>query len=415
VSIAALEARTAPVALAPLRVERVLGTYDTGHAGPTIVVTAGIHGNEPAGVHALRRVFRELEARRPPGRGRLVGLAGNRAALARDTRYVSRDLNRGWTPERVAALLAGAGDATPGAVSEDVEQHELLRQLLEVLATSSEPVTFLDLHSTSAGGAPFCVISDTLRNRRLAFALPVPVILGLEEALEGTLTTWLDDLGHVAVAFEGGQNADPRTVERHEAALWLTLVTSGFLQADAAPELPALRERLRAAAGGIPRILDVRHREAVAPEDDFSMRPGYVSFQPVRRGEPLAANRRGPILAPFDGLLLMPLYQKQGADGFFLARPVRRIWLRVSALLRQLRLHVLLPVLPGVARSASNPDQLWVDPRVARFLVVEVFHLLGFRRMKSPDRRLRFARRRPGFRRLAPLPTRAGASGEGAA
>jgi succinylglutamate desuccinylase len=42
----------------------------------------------------------------------------------------------------------------------------------------------------------------------------------------------------------------------------------------------------------------------------------------VAAGTLLARDDGGEIRAPFDGLLLMPLYQAQGSDGFFLGREV---------------------------------------------------------------------------------------------
>mgnify|MGYP001274306471 CR=1 FL=1 len=48
--------------------------------------------------------------------------------------------------------------------------------------------------------------------------------------------------------------------------------------------------------------------------------------------------------------------------------------------------------LPGVARR--DTDTVVVDPRIARWLVVEIFHLLGFRRQRPEGRMQVFARRR---------------------
>lgn len=65
-------------------------------------------------------------------------------------------------------------------------KRELLEEIDAALARRRGPVIFLDLHTTSAAGTPFTIIADTLLNRRLALSLPAPVILGLEEHLEGT-------------------------------------------------------------------------------------------------------------------------------------------------------------------------------------------------------------------------------------
>ena len=42
------------------RAQREIGVWDSGSPGPTLLVTGGVHGNEPAGVHAAARVLEEL-------------------------------------------------------------------------------------------------------------------------------------------------------------------------------------------------------------------------------------------------------------------------------------------------------------------------------------------------------------------
>ncbi len=377
------------------RLERVLGDASTGRPGPVIVVTAGLHGNEPAGTVALGRVFAAISEHGLPLRGRLLGLAGNVSALAMNQRFVARDLNRGWTSDRIAELL---GRDAREDKDEDAEQRALLEAFKTPLATAKQPVVFLDLHSTSAGGSPFTIIADTLRNRRIAFALPAPVILGLEETIDGTMSSFLDDLGHVAIVFEGGQNQDPRTIDNHEAAVWITLERAGALSAAEIPDFARKVEALSAVTRGIPRVVEIRGRHAITPEDRFEMQPGYSNFQSIHRGEVLAHDQRGDVCAWENGLILMPLYQKQGDDGFFAARGVRRAWLVLSRVLRVLRADRLLPLLPGVSRHPTHDDRLVADPDVARFVVHEIFHLFGYRKMKREGGKHVFSRRRPEFR-----------------
>ena len=68
---------------------RDLGSIDSGLAGPTLVVTGALHGNEPSGVIAIQQVIGELRRRRIPLRGRLCGMVGNVAALAESRRYLA--------------------------------------------------------------------------------------------------------------------------------------------------------------------------------------------------------------------------------------------------------------------------------------------------------------------------------------
>jgi succinylglutamate desuccinylase len=371
---------------------REIGRYSKGLPGPLLIVTAGIHGNEPAGVHALRRVLARLAEQAPEARGEVVALCGNRAALAKGARFVDEDLNRVWTEDEVAAArVASAGES-----SEAGEQRELLESIDALLREPRERVSLLDLHSTSGGGPPFTVMGDTLQNRGVAFELGVPVLLGLEENVEGTLIEHFGALGHVAVVLEGGQNEDPRTVDNHESAVWVTLVSAGVLSREQVADYETHRARLRAAAEGLPHVIEVVHRHEIAPEDEqrFRMIPGLTSFQRIEKGRLLAHHgerAEHQVTAPCRGVLLMPRYQSQGLDGFYLGRQIEPAWLRLSAALRRLRLERMIRLLPGV-RSAG-PNALAVDPRVARFFTVELFHLLGFRKRERRERELVFSRR----------------------
>jgi succinylglutamate desuccinylase len=381
---------------------RELGSYDAGIDGPTLVVVGGLHGNEPSGVLAIERVMAELQRRRPPMRGRVVAFRGNRRALAAAVRFVDRDLNRGWDTSSVARVLAG----DVGSV-EDGEQRELLVAFAALLEHATRPIMFLDLHSTSGRAVPFACGADVLRNRRALFGLDIPVVLGLEEVIEGSMLGYLCDLGHAGISVEGGSHFEPETVDNHVAVVWLVMLAEGLLDAASVPDLDGKRDRLRTAAAGKPRVLEVVHREVVGPDDPFVMNEGWRSFQPVTRGEVVAAGRDGAIRSPFTGLMLLPRYQGQGEDGFFVARQVRRAWLRVSAVARWLRLDRTLPFVPGVFRDPNDAASLVARGSAAKWLAPELFHLFGYRRSRATADGRVFMRRQPddvGLRRLPKPP-----------
>ncbi len=386
-----------PAPAAPPR--REIGRLDHGAPGPTLLVMAGVHGNEPAGVVAVERVLAAVAAADVPVRGRLIALAGNLPALAERRRFLSRDLNRGWG---AAALAALAARPEPARSPEDGQQAELLERFEEALRTASGPVLFVDLHTSSADGPPFLCLADTIDNRRLGLATGVPIILGIEETIDGAALEWFGARGVAALAAEGGRHEHPDTVGNHEALLWLLLARVGLVSPGAF-DLAPHRAHLRRAVGDAPPIVEITRRHAIAPADRFRMAPGFVNFAPVARGQLLAHDARGEIRAESACRVLLPLYQPQGDDGFFLARPVARFWLRVAAWLRALRADALLPFLPGIRRDPDDPDTLLADRRVARWFTVEVFHLLGYRRERPRGERvLAFTRRRslPANRRL---------------
>jgi len=380
-------------ALEPL--ERELGSYSSGRAGPLCVVVGGLHGNEPAGVLAARRVLRQLAARRPEMRGRFLALSGNMNGLRRTLRFVDRDLNRLWTEGEIREVRARRAVLA----DERREQLELLEIIERELARHDprQRAIFLDLHSTSGGGPPFTIIGDTLQNRRLALALGIPVILGLEETVDGTLLGWLAGAGHVAVGIEGGQNEASETVDNHEAAIWVALVTSGLLAARDAPDLPAHRVRLAAAAAGIPPVVEIRYRHGLEPGERFEMEGRFTNFEPIEQGQLLArswtAHGSSEVRARERGVLLMPRYQGQGLDGFFVGRAVQPLWLALSVWLRRMHTSSLLALLPGVSQPAGEGGPLHVDRRVARWFSVDLFHLLGYRKHVDDGRHLVFSHR----------------------
>lgn len=370
---------------------RWLGAHEGQLPGPTMIVVGGIHGNEPSGVIAVEQVLQELARRKPAMRGRLLGLTGNIRALARNVRYLDRDLNRRWFPDHLARLRDQPYEQDS---PEDTEQRELLSIFDRLDEVFDHPLVVVDLHSFSAEGPPFSVVADTLRNRPIAYELRVPIIFGLEEAVEGTLLGYMADLGHIAIGFEAGQHEDPRTVDIHVAAIWIALVAAGLLARDDVPELEVFEQRLEQAAVGLPRAVEIVYRHGIRPEHEFAMDPGYVNFQPIRRGQRLGVDREGVIGAPTDGRILMPLYQGLGEDGFFIARDLGNARLQLSAALRKLRVDGLLPYLPGVQVDPRSSNEVSLEPLGDRPAVKEVLRMLGYRKDIGQGGAVRLSRRR---------------------
>lgn len=374
-------------------IQRVIGRIGGPDAatptqpGPTLIITAGQHGNEPSGVHAAFRVIATLRATlaKDPTlfKGELLALAGNVAALRSGVRFHDTDLNRLWTPAEIDRTFASAQRGEP-LNTEQREQQQLAEEITDAVLRSRGTTVLLDLHTTSADSRPFLAVEDIVRVRELARAIPVTAVLGLEAMIRGILPDWFNTVGDAAMIFEAGQHDEPDAIERHEAAIWLLLAELGAIDPIAfAPRLEQAHALLEPFSSGLPRMLEARARHSVSPEDGFRMRKGFKNFHPVQRGELLAGDTTGTIRAPMSGWLFMPLYQPQGEDGFFIARRASRIFMRLSKFLRPLRLHRIIHLLPGVSRSEAEVDAFVVNPKVARLLAHEVFAMLGYRRYRE--------------------------------
>ncbi|GJM24968.1 MAG: hypothetical protein DHS20C16_13830 [Phycisphaerae bacterium] len=373
--------------------QRLIGSYDQGCQGPTLVCMGGVHGNEPAGIHAAKRVLETLAKRRIPIRGRLLGVIGNVEALRQGVRHVDVDFNRIWMSERVPPLN-GNGHAASASV-EDREQLGLLSTLHQAFDEAHDEVFVLDMHTMSADGAPFALFGDTLPNRRFASGLHAPLILGLEEHIDGVVLDYVNSLGHVTVGIEGGRHEDPRSVDFIEAIIWLALTSAGMIRKDDVPEVQKASQLLTESSRNLPPVVEVCHRHPIEDGDGFQMKPGYRNFQAVSEGEVLAHDKNGPIRCPMDGYILLPFYQGLGNDGFFIGREVKVGWLKVSSLLRRMRLDAVVHWLPGVRRHPTMKDNLVVNQSRAKWYALEIFHLLGFRKRRVEGDTLIVGRRKP--------------------
>lgn len=367
----------------------LLGAFIGDSAGPTLIAIGSLHGNEPAGALALEDVAIRLEELKGQLRGRVYLIAGNMRALEKRVRFIDDDLNRSWTWRN----MSSAGKLLFGGSSEGRELTELDRLIDSILITARDEVYVIDLHSTSAGGVPFATVGDTIRNRSFARKFPVTTLLGIEENLEGTMLEYLNNAGCVTLGFEGGKHDSAVTVDNHIAFTMLAIVNSGNLETG---DVSDIGDHYIQLADGVGRshFYEVLYREAVVPEDEFKMKPGFMNFDRVTRGQIIADNRNGPVRSPMTGVILMPLYQKLGEDGFFIGRRIAAFWLSVSAVVRNLKVQNMMPWLPGVHRDPIDPDTLIINTRVARLFPLQIFHLLGYRRRRWSGAKLIVSRRK---------------------
>ena len=370
--------------------ERLVGWVRGRDPGPMLLCVGGLHGNEGAGVTALEDVVRQIASRAARMKGDFVAVRGNVRALRAGKRFLRYDLNRAWGIGGPAEEEGGPGSSS----DEDSEVAELLSVLEKVRGEARGHLYLLDLHTTSGGGGAFTTVGDSLDNRAFASAIPVPLVLGLEELVEGTLVGRLSEEGWTTAVFECGQHTEPEARRRAAAAIWILVREAGLLDARDVPEAEAGFESLSGEYGSLPKVMEMRYRHPVNEGDGYRTRPGLLNFQAVARGDVLGEDRSGQVTAPETGRILMPLYQEQGEDGFFVVREFSRVWLAISKALRRLGVARVVHWLPGVSRDPALPGALVANRHVARWFALELFHLLGYRRHLEERSRLVVVQRR---------------------
>ena len=307
--------------------ERIIGSYTGKEKGPLLICFGGIHGNEPAGIQAIEEVFERLdkEPLNNPDfgfKGRLLGIRGNLRAIQAGKRYLQKDLNRQWTKENIARINA----TSPSLLeAEDLEIIEIL-SLIQSEINNYQPsrIVVLDLHTTTAHGGIFSVVTDDPDSIQIGIELHAPVIKGLLKGINGTILHYFKTANFqipiAAVCFESGQHQESLSITRAVSALINCLRTISCV---AASNIETKHDEiLQEYSEGLPKLTQLISIHRIQAEDKFRMRPGYKNFQWLEKGLAIADDENGTIVIDEDCFLLMPLYQKQGDDGFFLIREV---------------------------------------------------------------------------------------------
>lgn len=303
--------------------KRVLGRYSQGRKGPLLVVFGAMHGNEPAGVKAIEEILflLKIEKEKNPEFkyfGSFLGLIANLEALNEGKRFINKDLNRSWSFEAYKEIIQQHPDTW---TSEQRQIHgiiEALRQ--EINLTSPGMIVVLDLHTTSAHGGIFSIVTDDPLSEKLAIELHAPVIKGMLHGITGSSIHFFHGknmgISTTAIGFECGHHQDEFSYKRGVAAIVNCMRTIGSVSAQDVENKHD--EILISFSQNLPKVSCIVDKYKILHSGNFTMQPGFKSFDEVYKGQLLAYDGDQAVLCPRDSRILMPFYQKVGEEGFFL-------------------------------------------------------------------------------------------------
>ena len=300
--------------------DRIIGDLRGEHAGPTLIALCGIHGNEPSGIEAIEHIFEKLRTKKGKFHGRFLGIIGNIEALREEKRFIDEDMNRIWFTSILDKIRR-----TPIEQLKTAERRET-KKVLEIIdpilekSDDENPVIFMDMHTFSAEDGLFVISTRDERNITLLAQLSVPLIFGIEKTLHGTALKYFQNTGNIGFAFETGQHFSESARKNATAGLMCLLVASGAIAATDIDDFPRYYDYLNSQTEDLPHKVEFLYKHIIETDDEFEMRPGFKNFDKVEKGQWLATDRHGKILAQRDGFILMPLYQNQGEDGFFIVQ-----------------------------------------------------------------------------------------------
>ncbi|HLV29017.1 MAG TPA: succinylglutamate desuccinylase/aspartoacylase family protein [Burkholderiaceae bacterium] len=284
--------------------------FESDAPGPTVMLTALIHGNELCGAWALKDL---LGAGVRPRRGRLILAFCNLDAFDRfdpaqhdASRYVDEDLNRVWQTERLAQ--GGTRERERAAQLQPwVEQADWL----------------LDLHSMHEPSAPLLLTGVLPRNIALARTLGAPqhviVDAGHQDGVRlRDFRQFGDPAGDaLALLIECGFHGDPASREVACDMVARVLRAAEVIDSDDVPDgwlLPTPAEQ---------RVLEVT-RAVVAPSMDLKFVQDWRGLETLSHAGDLIGWADGqPIVAPYDNCTLVMPSLRQLRPGVTVVRLAR--------------------------------------------------------------------------------------------
>ena len=312
-------------------------TFTGLNAGPRLIITGAVHGNETCGTQAIHRVLDDIETKRVnivSGTVTLVPIT-NPLAYARRDRAGDRNLNRNLYPVAQPA---------------DFEDH-IANWLCPLLASHE---VLLDLHSTRAQNPAFAMLGPENNSGKLQpfkhfeKERALAKRLGVHRFVDGWLSTYakgverrvgqkgvtadrtnqlntdprygvgtteyMRSVGGYAITLECGAHDDPSSPEVGYHAILNTLA---FLGITSSPP-PAPVEKYEAL-----RMFEVFDKNDVG--DTFSR--AWASFDPLRQGDLIATRQDGTrLLAEDDGCILFPdAKAAPGHEWFYLTKTMSTI------------------------------------------------------------------------------------------
>lgn len=288
--------------------KRIIGNISGGDNQTLLVCIGGLHGNERAGYDALEYLSSHLD--KHLFSGHFVAIGGNLQALKEKKRYLETDLNRIWLNDLIQNIPPDS----------EISEYEELRQLIEILRVIPHDTykrrILIDLHTTSAPNGAF-IVRTTTTDDKLATLLEIPIILGLDKKLQGTAMTFMEQWNYETFAFEGGTIGQENSINNLVIGIW-RIMQNLHMTSQPVPNLEhTLGKTLK---NGVPNHLTCEYIHKIPQNSSFKMLDGFENFDSIKEGQLLAHQDEQEIRSLCDGYILMPLYQEEGDDGFFIVK-----------------------------------------------------------------------------------------------
>lgn len=256
--------------------------------GPTVAIMAGVHGDEPSGLIAIREVLPTLSLKR----GKVHFITANPNAIKQNVRFTEMNMNRAFKAE---SLLADGQRNT----------YERLRAL-QIMPFLDESVALLDLHSSTTPGSPPFVICES-HSHDVATRLPFSIVSsGWDVIHPGGTDYYMNLQGKKGICVECGYLLDANGPIFAKDSIRVFLTVLGLMDGDVPPVTPNQKF--------------IHAHFVYHTNTDFKLARKFDDFETVGVGTVIGTDGGNEVRAQEDGVIIFARNTQGKGEGFVLAR-----------------------------------------------------------------------------------------------
>ncbi len=242
--------------------------------GPVSAIIAGVHGNEPCGPDALKKILPKLQI----DAGTLYIILANPKALKKKVRFTEFNLNRAFKD---------AKDYSPKIKKTyEYKRAQFIKKILNKVDVT------LDLHSTKNKSTPFIVCEKNA----YPFVRDFPrratrIVSGFYKVQPGATDDYMYRHGKVGITVECGMHTDKKASALAEEAIMTFLKVRGHLLKKVPIKTDLQREYLHV-------------EKLYVTKKNFILQEQHNDFEWIKKGYHIGNDGKKKILAPYDAYLL---------------------------------------------------------------------------------------------------------------
>lgn len=273
---------------------RSLQSLFVSNAPSVVCIIGATHGDEPAGVYALKKLFDHLQNKEWVVQGiDIFGLIGNPDAYEKGVRFIDQNLNRMFQEKFLN---------NPTNLSLEVVRAREIKGLFVSLKNKYEKVYIIDVHSVSLSDLQMAVyLKDDLESKEIITRIsPISLNFAFDEGcVPGSTSECASSIGCTGFAIEAGSHASPN------ASLVALDIIERFLE-----DLSVFVEK-KISYKNVPYYVPGEKRtyttlERIIPQNNFRFTIEQASELFLPQGAVFGENSEGKIITKQDCYMMMP-------------------------------------------------------------------------------------------------------------